>query len=435
MENTNIALEYLAITITVLLIFHCILEQREKDLLNRLLMGMLITNFFALLADLFTWGLQKQMNETIILYVLNFLVYSLGYAIIIVFTYYLVAYIAERHPISFQVAHIVGIFCMLAIVLVGVAFERYRYFSFQKGLYIREPFYLVSQLYTILIVLADMGIIVHYRKLLKWYVTCSFLFCTLLPVAAIVIQIHYPGLTLLYISTTLSALIIYIGIHAKGGEQLKEKELELSRIQLSIMLSQIQPHFLYNSIASIQELCLQNPEKASSALGDFANFLRGSMDSLSSEHLISFRQEMKHVKHYLNLEKIRFEEKLHIEYDIQTWDFLLPPLTIQPLVENAVKYGAGSREEGGIVRIETTFASHCTVVIVSDNGIGIDADSIEEIPIREDGRTHIGLMNVRRRIQEMTGGEIFLTSRKDLGTRVKVIIPERRQNDEHFSSR
>ena len=204
----------------------------------------------------------------------------------------------------------------------------------------------------------------------------------------------------------------------------REKELEerLKETDISIMLSQIQPHFLYNSLSTIRELCREDPEKAQKALEEFSAFLRGNMDSLRSKVPVPFSREMEHVKHYLHLEQIRFGDDLHVEYDIQEDDFFLPTLTIQPIVENAVKYGVGNKEEGGTVWIESHREGKQIIITIRDDGIGFDVDEFEHIPIQKDGRTHIGLSNVKHRIEKMVNGIMTIHSRKETGTVVEITL-------------
>lgn len=208
----------------------------------------------------------------------------------------------------------------------------------------------------------------------------------------------------------------------------KEKELEerLRETDISIMLSQIQPHFLYNSLSTIRELCIVDPQKAPKALEEFSAFLRGNMDSLKSKVPVPFSRELEHVRHYLHLEQIRFGEDLKVEYDIQEEDFFLPTLTIQPIVENAVKYGVGNKEEGGTVRIATRREEDRIVITVQDDGIGFDVDEIEHIPVQKDGRTHIGLSNVKHRIERMVNGTMTIHSRKETGTVVEITLSAER---------
>ena len=194
-----------------------------------------------------------------------------------------------------------------------------------------------------------------------------------------------------------------------------EKELEESRI--AITLSQIQPHFLYNSLSSISALCRDAPE-AQAALSDFADYLRGNMDSLASREQIPFAQELRHIETYLRLEKLRFGELLRVEYDIQASDFLLPPLTVQPIVENAVKHGACQKREGGTVILRTRREGSVVTITVEDDGVGFDT----ERPPR-DGRSHVGIQNVRSRLRQMAGGELEIRSVPGAGTTAVITLP------------
>ena len=131
----------------------------------------------------------------------------------------------------------------------------------------------------------------------------------------------------------------------------RRTEQELTEARVSIMLSQIQPHFLYNSLTSIKELCDAGEQwNTSKALEHFAYYLRGNMDSLSDTRLISFTKEVSHVKDYLYLEKMRFEDRLTIIWELHVTDFQLPALTLQPIVENAVRHGITEKKDGFAAR-------------------------------------------------------------------------------------
>ena len=203
----------------------------------------------------------------------------------------------------------------------------------------------------------------------------------------------------------------------------QEAERKLAESQIAITLSQIQPHFLYNSLATIQNLCTRDPAAARTAIKDFAFFLRGNMDSLTSKVPIPFEREMKHVKNYLNLECMRFHELLNVEYDIEEDDFMLPALTIQPLVENAVNYGLGQKEDGGTIWIRTWRDEDHNYIEIKDDGEGFDVKSIQELPVQSDGRSHIGLSNVQKRLADMCQGTMQICSQKDVGTTITISLP------------
>lgn len=202
-------------------------------------------------------------------------------------------------------------------------------------------------------------------------------------------------------------------------EKARVLENELIQSRISVMLSQIQPHFLYNSLNTIRYLCIEDPEKAEQAVIDFASFLRGNVDSLNSTGLITFEKELDHVKHYLSLEKNRFGDRVNVEYRIGVDKFLLPPLTIQPIVENAVRYGITKKEEGGTVTIKTSETEKEYEITIYDDGVGFDANAK---PAKDDKRTHVGIENVRKRLQDQCNGSLTIYSMPNKGTVVKIKI-------------
>lgn len=195
-------------------------------------------------------------------------------------------------------------------------------------------------------------------------------------------------------------------------------ELKLQESQIAIMLSQIQPHFLYNTLNSIYQLCEMNPMRARSMVNFFAEYLRNNLSSLEEPGLISFETELSHIKTYLEIEKIRFEDTLDIEYDIKCDEFSLPVLTVQPIVENAVKHGTSKKRGGGKVIISTEKDEENYIIKVYDTGCGFDPTVS-----KNDGKSHIGIENVRQRLANMCEGTLTIESEIGVGTLVTITIP------------
>ena len=206
--------------------------------------------------------------------------------------------------------------------------------------------------------------------------------------------------------------------------QQMQKELYESKVR--VMVSQIQPHFMYNALTSIAMMCQIDPETAQEATVTFAKYLRGNMDSLKQTKPVPFGQELEHLKKYLYIEKLRFGKKLNIVYDIRAVDFVLPLLSIQPLVENAVKHGVGMKKQGGTVTIATRETENSYEVIISDDGVGFDVNTEK----KDDGRSHVGMENTRRRLKDMCKGEVRIESVVGQGTTATVILPKEGQKNE-----
>ena len=196
-------------------------------------------------------------------------------------------------------------------------------------------------------------------------------------------------------------------------------ENELTQSRIATMLSQIEPHFLYNALNCIGELCAIDPPRAEQAVTEFSMFLRGNLDSLSAPGTISFERELAHTMHYLELEQMRFDERLRVVYQIGPSIFRVPSLTLQPIAENAVRHGVTKREEGGTVTISTTETDSAWLIIVEDDGVGFDPQVI-----LSDERSHVGMQNVRQRLAGQCGGGLDITSTPGVGTKAVISIPK-----------
>ena len=226
-------------------------------------------------------------------------------------------------------------------------------------------------------------------------------------------------ITYLTFGIVISSMLYYIWLHLRFVQD-HEDDLK-ARQRMRIMLSQIQPHFLYNTLSVIQDLCHSDPARAEIATVAFSQYLRGNMDSLFSETTIPFEDEWKHTQGYLDLEQMRFEGKLEVHYDIGCTSFDLPPLSLQPIVENAVNHGVRANPDGaGIVTIATREYPDRYEITVTDTGPGFDPDN----PPEKQGRTHVGVQNVRERLASLCGGTLTIMSEIGRGTTATISLPK-----------
>jgi len=199
-------------------------------------------------------------------------------------------------------------------------------------------------------------------------------------------------------------------------------EAELERANTAVMISQIQPHFLYNALNTIKSLIKRDPKKAEKAVIDFSLYLRGNMDSLTQKDPIVFSEELEHVKYYCNIEKLRFQDKLDIYYEIGPDSFYVPTLSVQPIVENAIKHGVTKKPEGGTVTVSTYEDEKNFYIKVEDDGKGFDVNSLEKE--KDDGRSHVGIANIKQRFADIMGGSVSIESKEGVGTTVTVTLPK-----------
>ena len=220
------------------------------------------------------------------------------------------------------------------------------------------------------------------------------------------------------LAAVIDCVINYIWLHLQFVRE-HERALQAEQ-RIQIMMTQIQPHFLYNALTVIQSLCRSDPAQAEEATVQFANYLRGNMDALQTNAPIPFARELEHTKEYLALEQMRFEDKLNVRYDIPCQSFTLPILTLQPIVENAVRHGVRGNADGrGEVVIATREYADRYEITVTDNGPGFDPEKQK----KDTGKSHVGLQNVRERLAQMCGGSLRVESAPGAGTAVTITLP------------
>lgn len=207
-------------------------------------------------------------------------------------------------------------------------------------------------------------------------------------------------------------------------EQRSSAEIELSRNKAALLesnsrllVSQIQPHFVYNVLNTIYHLCDLDSEKAQEAVSDFSDYLRTNLCVLDGNATVPFHKERQHIETYLRLEKMRFGERLNVCWDVETEDFNLPELGLQPLVENAVKHGICKRREGGTVTVSTRETEHGYQIQVLDDGVGFNSEQVI-------GSDHVGIRNVRSRLEILCHATLTVESEPGQGTTVTITIPK-----------
>ncbi|MBR2782056.1 MAG: histidine kinase [Oscillospiraceae bacterium] len=294
-------------------------------------------------------------------------------------------------------------------------------FSFYSdGTFVRGPLGFTSHIVSgiLLVQLAYRSIQEHHR--IRRSIAWMPLFCIVLIVAGIIADTFMPvfydrSVNALTMSTVTCCVFYYIWLHLLFVLNHEQALIEEQHIQ--IMISQIQPHFLFNTLSTIQALCRTDPEQAAQVTEKFGTYLRQNISSLNQPNLIPLEKELQHTKAYAEIEMIRFPN-IQVEYDIQDSDFSLPALTIQPMVENAIRHGVRSKEEG-IVRVSTRKTDLWHEILISDNGVGFDTS----LPIPATKDAHIGLRNVRERIKTLCGGSVAISSRPNEGTDITIRIP------------
>lgn len=285
--------------------------------------------------------------------------------------------------------------------------------------YSHGPLYpIYMAIYLILIVLIIIGFINYGRNFRRQNKFSLYAIMVFILSGILVQEFTESYVRTAYLVISIGLVLLYIHNSAfyqiRIDDELKEKDYQ-------IMMSQIKPHFLFNSLTVIREIYQENLEAGNDAIINFSRFLRYSLDALGKDRMIDFSEELDNTKRYLELQQLRFGDRLQVSYDIECTDFKLPTLSFQPLVENAVSYGARKQIDGkGRITIRTREYDDRYELSVIDNGPGFVP---EDVPKRTD-RVHIGISNIKERLKLTGCGELKINSILGVETTATLIFPK-----------
>ena len=282
--------------------------------------------------------------------------------------------------------------------------------EFHKGILL--PLLLLPIL---VIMLINLIILIINRYVYTKRIFIAFLILIVSTAIGTIIYAFSAALAIFNISVCLSTLVMYMLIVTEQINKYIQQQADIANQKANIMVLQMRPHFIYNTMTDIYYLCEQNPKEAQQVTLDFITYLRKNFYAIVSENPVPFDDELEHARAYLSVESTRFDENLIVEYNIEHRNFLIPPLTLQPLVENAVRHGLDP--DGGQLKIiiQTHQTINGSVIIVSDNGPGFDtANAFESAG---------ALSNIKQRLEMMCKGTLKIDSTEDKGTTVTIFVP------------
>ncbi|MCR4744293.1 MAG: histidine kinase [Lachnospiraceae bacterium] len=305
-----------------------------------------------------------------------------------------------------------GIFCFLHII---GHFTNLFYYTNPDGSFFRKPTHPLLFAPIIAIVIIDIIILILKRKNLTRKHFIAFLIYLIPTLFSLIIYSLIFEIISLSLTIYLGSISMYVLILCNQIEQSNHQQVALANKDVKILILQMRPHFIYNTMTSIYYLCEQNPKKAQQVILNFTTYLRKNFDAIASNETISFTEELEHVKAYLAVELAQFEDILFVKYDIENTDFKLPPLTLEPLVENSIKHGMDPDADPLQILIKTLKRNSANVILVKDNGPGFDPENILN--------SNNALSNIRRRLEVMCKGKITINSVKGEGTSIEITIP------------
>ena len=336
-------------------------------------------------------------------------------------TVYLLRCSGERRKRTPLFASMLTLWLVYVALLIFTQFSTEIYSISSKNVYRRGPWYFVLLVPPATMMIMNCISLFFRRKQLTKKQRAAFTVYLLIPLGCMLIQMFSYGLLMIVIGTSVSAMIMFVFILLDQVDHSIRQQKENAAQQASITVLQMRPHFIYNTLMSIYYLCKQDAEKAQQVILDFSSYLRKNFTAIAKADAIPFEEELEHTRAYLAVEQARFKDQLLVEFDTPFTDFRIPPLTLQPIVENAVKHGMDPELEPLFISISTRRQDGYAEITVDDSGPGYQP--------ADDNEPHIGLDNVRERLKMMCKGDLTISRRDCGGTIVTVRIPV--QEDVH----
>ncbi len=361
--------------------------------------------------------IMNRSDASSVLLFIGYFESLLSSLLILLMTAYLLHCCQEKWQHSPLFGAVAALWTIFFILISIIPFTTWFYYYTPECEFHRGPFYsLLVILIEAMNLLILAGVFRRRSRLSRRYYY-SFLI-VFLPLTVIgFIHFFVSVFFFLAICIVIFALAMYALILSDQIDQTMRQQREIAHQRASIMVLQMRPHFIYNTMMSIYYLCKQDADLAQRVTLDFTAYLRKNFTALASDELIPFSDELEHTRAYLAVEQAQFEDTLFVDYDTPHIDFRLPPLTLQPIAENAVKHGMDPDAEPLHILIRTRQTGSGSEIIVENNGADFEPS--------DDSEPHIALKNIQQRLAMMCRGELEVTPREGGGTVVKVTIPDR----------
>ena len=336
---------------------------------------------------------------------------------------YLLRCCGENIRRSILLRTVIGLWAVFVALLAVSTVPGFAFYLLPEGEYLRSAGFMLLMLPIDLLAFLNLAAVIRRRRKLSRRIFLSFVIVFLFMGIALTAHTFFDVYPLISISMVLSAismlgLIISDQVEQSLRQQREtaEQQRELARQKASVMVLQMRPHFIFNTMMSIYSLCNQDSQKARQVTMDFTNDLRKKFNAVASDSAIPFSAELEHTRAYLAVEQAQFEDLLLVDYDTPHIRFRLPPLTLQPIAENAVKHGMNPDAGPLRVSIRTRQTETGSEITVEDNGPGFDFSDGE--------KPHPTLENIRQRLEMMCGGKMEIMPKDGGGTTVKMTIPQ-----------
>lgn len=376
------------------------------------LFSLLLLYVIAMFADAIIYKDPKMAAVENVIYITEYLFFSMLTLMPILL---LLHRCSESIKNSVLFRTVVALWIIFLLIMVFSQFTDFIYYTEENNRYYRGPGYVLLLIPLIVIIILNIAAVFRrHKKLSKKFFIGLLVYLFTMTVAVVMHMLIAVDMMVVF-GIALCALTMFGFIISDNMEQYMRQQREIAHQRSSVMVLQMRPHFIYNTMMGIYYLCDQDPAKAKQVTLDFTSYLRKNFTAIASEEMIPFNDELEHTRAYLAVEQAQFEDSLFVSFDTPHTMFRVPPLTLQPIVENAVKHGMNESCDPIHISVVTRQTDLSSEIIVNDDGPGFKPT--------DDDEPHIALNNIRQRLELMCGGTLEIAPREGGGTSVKVTIP------------
>lgn len=396
---------------------------------GRILSVAIFVNMWLLICDAISVYIDGKSNifATILIYYSNYSVFLLEYfliAIIILYIYAIVRSLNPDYP-DLMKKIVYGLMIIDTILLMSNRWTHIFFYIDQNNVYHRTGTFWISMALPGLSLGAILIILKQNWNQLKKNERFEILLFIGFPAVGAICQLFMYGISFVNLGITISVFIAFAAYMIRLRNWRKKKDLLILQSQAYLLNSQIKPHFLFNCLNVIQSLIEEDPDTAVTAVARFSKFLRTGLKIEIMDSMIPIQTELNYVEDYLYLEILRHGNKINVvrNYDCEL-DFEVPFLTLQPIVENAVRHGICKRIKGGTVAIDIKKVPEGHLIRVVDDGVGyLPIEKEKEWNPGDAASSGVGSVNVRNRLAMMCNGTLEVDSVPGKGTMVTIMIP------------
>lgn len=407
----------MGVFVLLMILLSLSLEYQKNDRCQAIFFAMLLT----VIADLMSYVVNMQFRSLVCSYLIFVVSLLVSPVVCMLFWFYQrIGCLGKNYPKTCLDA-LVLLLGAADVVLILYGSATGKMFHLDEALhYSKGPWNVWTYLYPFAVLILCFVMTFFYKIGKRRRI--SYLLFTSCPLVMGILALISNDTIFSHSANFLEMLIIYMDLQIFKNYEITEQKAEVQKTRTNAIMLQMNPHFIQNCLSSIRGLMYVDAQYAEKMLVNLSGYLRGTFSHLNDSGMVTVREELALVDYYLSIEQARFPGTISVEKQIELPDFLIPTFLIEPLVENAVRHGIREKGEAGRVCICVLDRGEYVEITVEDDGVGFDVDA----PIT-DGKSHIGLKNVKSRIALMTNGTFRLESQIGKGTKATIRLPKEGQ--------